>query len=112
VTFWQRVFQREPMVPLAWHDAQVKRLWSQYDALLARIPVTQAPPVSRETPVTLDRPQAVDPILELIDAKCGSDYRKRAMMLRQLAADRAAGVSQEDILAAIEYGVGSRGIPE
>jgi hypothetical protein len=106
------------MVPLAWHDAQIKRLWSLYDALLARLPaqgpvngqpfvtgMTVVPNgVSRETP-------GPDPLLELIDAKCGSDYRKRAMMLRQLAADRAAGVSQEDILAAIEYGVGSHGVP-
>lgn len=112
----------QPTVPLAWHDAEMARERARYDTLFATIapPGTRlavsprhapvlpngASEVPRETP-----PAPQDEFRELIDAKCGADYRKRALMLRQLAADRSAGVPREDILAAIEYGVGSRGVP-
>lgn len=52
-----------------------------------------------------------DEMRELIDAQCGGNYRRRAMMLRQLAADRAAKVSDDDIRAAILNGVPSDGVP-
>lgn len=56
-------------------------------------------------------PEKSDDMEALIDAQCGRDYRKRAMMLAQLKKDRAAGLSDEKIEAAILHGIQSEGVP-
>lgn len=56
-------------------------------------------------------PQPVDELKVLIHSLCVDDTRKRGMMLRQLAVDRAAGVPEEEIEQAIRTGVSSDGIP-
>lgn len=57
------------------------------------------------------RAAEADELKELIGVKCGTNLRQRALMLKQLAADRAAGVSDEVIRKQIEHGVQSDGIP-
>lgn len=52
-----------------------------------------------------------DELKELIHEKCGGDYRKRGMMLRQLSVDRSARVPETQIRQAIEQGVQSDGVP-
>lgn len=52
-----------------------------------------------------------DEMRELIHARAGSNYRMRNMMLSQLAADRAANVSDDAIRDAILNGVPSDGVP-
>lgn len=55
--------------------------------------------------------QEPDELKALIHAIAGDDSRKRGMMLRQLKVDRAAGVKEEDIEAAIRSGVTPDGVP-
>lgn len=53
-----------------------------------------------------------DELKSLIHDLCGTDYRKRAMMLRQLAADRASGAISDDRLRAlIVNGIQGDGVP-
>lgn len=52
-----------------------------------------------------------DPAKEAIAAIAGGNLRMRQIMLRQLDADRAAGVSEEAILQRIADGVPSDGVP-
>lgn len=52
-----------------------------------------------------------DPVLDAIAEECGDDYAKRAMMLRQVREDRAAHVSDEDIIHRIRHGVEPEGMP-
>jgi hypothetical protein len=58
-------------------------------------------PVARET----------DELKALIGEVCGTDVRKRAMMLRALASDRAAGVREDAIRERIVNGVQAEGVP-
>jgi alkylhydroperoxidase/carboxymuconolactone decarboxylase family protein YurZ len=65
---------------------------------------------------SVDLPRAIvqrpaDELRELIDAKAGTDLRRRKMMLRQLTADRAAGVNDDEIREAILNGIPSEGVP-
>lgn len=52
-----------------------------------------------------------DELRSLIHERCGQNYRMRGMMLRQLDADRANGVGEDDIRNAITNGISSDGIP-
>lgn len=63
------------------------------------------------TPPETLQPAEPDELRALIGDLCGSDTRKRGMMLRQLAADRAAGVKDEDIEQSIRTGISSDGVP-
>ena len=59
---------------------------------------------------TLLMPPERDPVLAAIEARAGGDGRKRALMLAQLGRDRAAKISDEDILKAIDEGVATDGL--
>lgn len=96
----------------------------RYDALLDRFlngtagtvstAVATAPgwPVRVGTEAAPPFPAAEsDELKALIDVRCGRDYRRRAMMLAQLATDRAAGIAPDQIKAAILNGVQSDGVP-
>lgn len=52
-----------------------------------------------------------DELRDLIDSKSGGNLRKRGMMLKQLAQDRADGMDPEKIAQRIEQGVSSDGVP-
>lgn len=52
-----------------------------------------------------------DELRDLIHSQCGSDLRKRGLMLAQLRRDRADGVDAEEIQRRIEQGVQSDGVP-
>lgn len=56
-------------------------------------------------------PVAHDALKALIAEKAGRNTELRGIMLRQLAADRAAGRSDEDIEQAIITGIVSDGVP-
>lgn len=56
-------------------------------------------------------PVAPDEMRDLIHARAGTNYRKRAMMLAQLEIDRTAHVSDDTIRDAILNGVPSDGVP-
>lgn len=89
-----------------------EQTWSdRYHLLKVAGPVEVQKPVDK--PVDPAPRQAVeaDPLKALIHAKAGDDSRKRGMMLRQLAVDRATGMNEDDIRSAIENGVSSDGVP-
>lgn len=52
-----------------------------------------------------------DELRALIDQQCGSDLRKRKLMLGQLAIDRAEGKDEETIRQDILNGVQAEGVP-
>lgn len=52
-----------------------------------------------------------DELKALIHARCGPDYRKRGMMLAQLATDRAEGVDDDAIRSMILNGQSIEGVP-
>lgn len=62
-------------------------------------------------PAPAEPAKPADPALALIDELCGRDIAKRKMMLRQLAADRTRGLSDDAIAAAILTGVPPEGVP-
>lgn len=67
--------------------------------------------VARSEPtfeMTIRKP---DPLAILIDEVCGTNLRKRAMMLRQLSADRAAKIPDEQIEESIRNGIAVDGVP-
>lgn len=93
-------------------DARYDDLLAKYHALRATVVpgtnvVTAAAP--SETPV--GQPVEADELKALIGEVCGTDTRKRGMMLRALAADRAANVSEDRIRSMILAGVSSDGVP-
>lgn len=61
--------------------------------------------------LTAPAPKA-DELRDLIAAKAGTNLRLRGVMLRQLAQDRADGLSAEKIAQRIEQGVESAGVPQ
>lgn len=127
----------EPTVPLSFHDALIASMRAdladqqkRYDALLEKfmalrvagaVPeaprlIAPCPPDCAEKAPHVHAPglaafREPDEMLSLIDAKAGGNLRMRGMMLRQLAADRANGVSDEDIRAGILNGVPGNGVP-
>lgn len=117
----------EPTVLLSFHDAMVASMRAdmaaeraRYDALLDKftalrmVGAVAAPGNAEWTMTSVPSPVAAPPhdkMLALIDAKAGNNTRIRGMMLRQLAADRAANVSDEDIRAGIMNGVPGNGVP-
>ena len=105
---------------LAAADAALVQERARYDALLhtvlamktagARVVAAVGSAVEPE-PIQPAKP--ADPLLALIDEQCGRDVAKRRMMLRQLAVDRAARVSEEEIAESILHGVQNEGgVPE
>jgi hypothetical protein len=89
----------------------------RYEALLAKYHALRFQRVEGTSAVVAVEPTApvqrepADPLKALIAELCGTDLRKRAMMLRQLAADRAEGMSAERIEEAIRQGVQPEGVP-
>jgi hypothetical protein len=85
----------------------------RYDSLLEKYSQLRfaGATVPVETPdiIPLPKPKE-DELKTLIGEICGSDYRKRAVMLKQLTMDRAAGISEKSIEAAIREGVPSDGV--
>lgn len=67
-------------------------------------------PVAPEQPAPLP-PKKEDEARTLIHEMCGKDLKKRALMLKQLKADRAANVSEDKIIEAIQQGVQPEGVP-
>lgn len=90
-----------------WNTTRYDNLFAEYAKLRLQGAVSVPDPII-PTPAKVREP---DELKELIHEKCGSDYRKRAMMLRQLAVDRSAGVNEAQIRQAIEQGVQSEGVP-
>lgn len=88
---------------------------TRYDSLLEKFTALRlAGAVVVPPPVTAGAfapPRPVDEMKELIDLQCGQDYRKRRMMLAQLAKDRAAGKSDDAIQREILSGVQGEGLP-
>lgn len=63
-----------------------------------------------EPPAPVPTPKP-DELKELIYNKAGTNYPMRAMMLRQLSADRAAGLTDDEIRSQIATGISSDGVP-
>lgn len=102
---------------LAASDAALVAERARYDALLDTVlAMKQAgamlPPIvpTPEQTTTFEL-QEPDELKALIDITCGRDYRKRAMMLAQLAVDRKAGIDPDQIKSAITNGVQGDGVP-
>ncbi len=87
--------------------ADYATLLDKFTALRVQGAVTDSADVPRGTLPEVP----VDPLATLIDARCGNNLRLRALMLRQLAVDRAAGVNPDDIEAAIQNGYPGDGVP-
>lgn len=92
-------------------------LEARYDALLQTLALktagAQVVPaaggvVEPLPPLPVQQPDALK---ALIHAMAGDDTRKRAMMLRQLAVDRSAGVHESEIEESIRRGVSPEGVP-
>lgn len=86
----------------------------RYDSLLDKftaLRVAGAVPEPKAVEAAPIGPLAADPLRALIHERAGSDYRLRAMMLRQLEADRRDGVDEDAITARIEMGVQADGVP-
>lgn len=64
-----------------------------------------------DAPSTVQDLHEVAALKALIATKCGTDTKRRGLMLKQLAADLAAGRAFEDIEADIEHGVETTGVP-
>lgn len=98
-------------------DARYDVLLTRYDDLLAKFTTLRVQgAVAESSPLSVDStaqfaPKEPDELKTLIHETCGSDYRRRAMMLRQLAADRASKASTDAIRAAILNGYSSDGVP-
>lgn len=98
--------------------AAYERERDRYEAAMARLlgekSYAQLPRGTMETDVAV-APRMLtaspDALSLLIDERAGTDLRKRAMMLRQLRADRAANVDDEEIRQRIENGEESSGVP-
>lgn len=79
--------------------------------------VPESPPLAEgsRAPFVYSRPAPEAPkpdeLKALIAEVCGTDYQKRAMMLRQLAADRAAKIDEDRIRGNILAGVQVEGVP-
>lgn len=71
---------------------------------------TVGPTPNAPEPAPIAAPK-VDELRDLIHAKFPGNSRQRGMAIRQLAVDRASGVSDENIREAIEHGVESAGVP-
>lgn len=94
--------------------AQYNILLDKYHSLrvIGAVEIPNVIPTARQ----LERLQVADnaepdELRALIHERAGSDYRKRGMMLRQLTADRAAGVSDDKIRQQIERGIEGNGVP-
>lgn len=102
---------------LAAADAALVTERARYDALLQTVLAMKAKgaetvPVANGAVEPPTAPaEEPDELKALIDVQCGGDLRKRRMMLAQLATDRAAKVSPDDIKAAILNGVQADGVP-
>lgn len=71
----------------------------------------EAPPAQTFPPGYPLTTPAVDEAKLLIYERTGTDYRLRRMMLRQLEIDRQAKRSEEQIMAEIQAGVQTDGVP-
>lgn len=67
--------------------------------------------VSDNVPRATLAPLEPDPVLLAVNARAGTDSRKRAMMLAQVRRDRADHKSDIEIVQAIESGVPTDGLP-
>lgn len=95
-------------------EQRYDNLLRRYDDLLEKftaLRVQGAVPELKPVEYAVAQPVERDELRELIADRCGTDMRKRGMMLRQLAADRAAQVPDEQIRAAIEQGIQPDGVP-
>lgn len=95
-------------------DLRSDNLQRRYDDLLSKFMAlrVQGATLEPEPPVYAPAPTAAyDALRDLIDQRSNGNLRVRAMMLRQLAIDRAEGSSDEAIRVAIEQGVPSDGVP-
>lgn len=101
--------RREAQARAEGAEVRYQALLDKYHALkvTGAVVVTEAQAAKIELQ---DRPP-VDEMKELIGEVCGKNYAKRAIMLRQLALDRAAKVEESLIRAAILNGVPSDGVP-
>lgn len=91
-------------------DAQYADLLEKYHGLKLAGAVN-APPTTTAGAVLPTEPAELRDLKALIHDVCASDYAKRAMMLRQLGADIASGMSPDAIRDAILTGVQSDGVP-
>lgn len=92
-------------------DARYDALLEKYQALKVAGAVEAPKPPAFVEAATVTQRLKDDPMLPLIANRSGGNLRLRAMMLRQLEADRAANVSDADIEAGILNGVPGSGVP-
>jgi hypothetical protein len=96
------------------YKGHMKTERARYDALIEKYHALKlqgaesVPPVVQYTPIVREKD---DELKLLIADQAGGDLRKRGLMLRQLAQDRADGVSPEEIRRSIEQGVQAEGVP-
>lgn len=89
-------------------------LTNRYDALMEKyhsLKLAGAAPEPKPSEVQPLPARVEDEARLLISEICSTDYRKRSMMLKQLAMDRADGTNEDAILRAIRTGVQSNGVP-
>lgn len=102
---------------LAAADAALVTERRRYDELLQTVLAMKAKgaevvPVADSVVVPAPaKPIETDELKVLIHERCGTNVGMRAMMLRQLAVDRAADVPEDQIRKAIAEGVSSDGVP-
>lgn len=117
-----RFFARPPIVPsgptpLDVLQARYDGLERRFDALLEKYHALKVDgavsvePLTATAPVPVAVQSAADDMKARIADKCGSNLKLRGIMLRQLAADRAAGLDDDTIRNAIETGYESEGVP-
>jgi hypothetical protein len=96
------------------HEIVREHETARYDNLLEKYHALRLQGAEPSIPVPQYTPMKSEPFDEmkaLIADISGSDLRKRAMMLRQLAQDRADGVPAEEIETRIRTGVQAEGVP-
>lgn len=85
--------------------AEVDVSHKAYDGLLSKYHELKLSGASvPEPPKTLERPE-FDPVMAAITAKAGQDRKLRAMMSAEAMRSRQAGITDIEIIQAIEHGV-------
>lgn len=88
-------------------EANYEKLLDRYHLLKVAGAVEVPKPVQFQAPI----PNVTDELKSLIHERCGRNYQLRGMMLRQLDADRANGIADDDIRGMITNGISSDGVP-
>lgn len=97
--------ERNTVRALDFASARAERAEKQYDDLMARFTMLKLQGFAEPTPTVTMPTAAIDPVFHAINvASAGKDARVRRGMIAQAAADKAASVPQEEIIARIQRG--------